>query len=278
MGIVIGTNPTAMQTLRSLNKTNRNLQSSMVKLSSGMRINSARDDAAGLGISEILRAQVSSLGVASRNSADAISALQIAESSMNEIHNVLNRMRELAMQSSSGQLSNQQRGFLSQEMSQLREEVSRISATTEFNGKVLTDGTYATGGSTLTFQVGTHNTSNDRINVNITTMSATGLSIQSMSLSLQTSAQSALDVLDAAINEVSAQRASLGAMMNRLTITIDNLASAEENVAGANSRIRDVDVGKEMGKMVSNQILSQAGTSMLTQANSLPQTALALIG
>jgi len=278
MGIVIGTNPTAMQTLRSLNKTNRTLQSSMVKLSSGMRINSAKDDAAGLGISEILRAQVSSLGVASRNSADAISALQIAESSMNEIHNVLNRMRELAMQSASGQLSNQQRGFLDQEMSQLREEVTRISATTEFNGKVLTNGAFATGASTLTFQVGTHNTANDRINVNITTMSATGLAIQTMSLSVQTRAQSALDVLDAAINEVSAQRASLGAMMNRLTITIDNLASAEENVAGANSRIRDVDVGKEMGKMVSHQILSQAGTSMLTQANSLPQTALALIG
>ncbi len=278
MGIVIGTNPTAMQTLRSLNKTNRTLQSSMVKLSSGMRINSARDDAAGLGISEILRAQVSSLDVASRNSADAISALQIAESSMNEIHNVLNRMRELAMQSASGQLSNQQRGFLEQEMGQLREEVSRISATTEFNGKVLTDGTFATGATTLTFQVGTHNTTNDRLDVHITTMSATGLDIQTMSLATQTRAQSALDTIDAAINEVSAQRASLGALMNRLSITIDNLASAEENVAGANSRIRDVDVGKEMGKMVSHQILSQAGTSMLTQANSLPQTALALIG
>ena len=276
MGIVINTNPTAMQTLRSLNKTNRHLQGSMVKLSSGQRINSAKDDAAGLGISEILRAQVSSLGVASRNSADAISALQIAESSMNEIHNILNRMRELSMQSASGQLSNQQRGFLHDEMGQLRDEISRISATTEFNGKKLTDGTFAT--AVLEFQVGTNNTANDRIGVNITTMSQTGLGVSTMSLSTQTRAQSALDVIDAAINEVSSQRASLGALMNRLEITIDNLASAEENVSAANSRIRDVDVGREMGKMVSKQILSQAGTSMLTQANSLPQTALALIG
>jgi flagellin len=278
MGIVIRTNPTAMQTLRSLNKTNRSLSGSMMKLSSGMRINSAADDAAGLAISETLKAQIVSLGQASRNASDAISTLQIAETAMGETANVLQRMRELAMQSSSGQLSDQQRGFLDQEMGQLREEIGRISQVTEFNGIKLLDGSLNSGSGTLSFQVGVRNTLNDRMEVNIATINGTGLGIGTMSLSTMTKARSALDLIDTAINSLSSSRANLGAKMNRLTITVDNLASAEQNIEAANSRIRDVDVGKEMGKMVSNQILSQAGTSMLTQANSLPQIALSLIG
>ena len=158
MGIVIRTNPTAMQTLRSLNKTNRSLSGSMQKLSSGMRINTAADDAAGLAISETLKAQITSLGQASRNASDAISTLQIAETAMGETANVLQRMRELAMQSSSGQLSNQQRGFLDQEMEQLRDEIGRIAQVTEFNGIKLLDGSLSTGTGTLSFQVGVRNT------------------------------------------------------------------------------------------------------------------------
>jgi flagellin len=251
----------------------------MLKLSSGMRINSAADDAAGLAISESLKAQVVSLQQAGRNSSDAVSTLQIAEAAMGEVATTLTRMRELAMQSSSGQLSNQQRGFLDQEMDELRKEVTRISEVTEFNGLKLLDGGLSTGsGTTLSFQVGIQNTANDRIEVNINTISGSGLGIGSMSLSTQTAARSALDTIDAAISSLSSSRANLGAKMNRLTITMDNLASAEQNIDAANSRIRDVDVGHEMGRMVSNQILSQAGSAMLSQANSLPQIALGLIG
>ena len=278
MGIVIRSNPTAKATLSSLERTQRKLSGNMLKLSSGMRINSAKDDAAGLAISESLKAQVVSLQQANRNSSDAVSTLQIAEAAMGEVATTLTRMRELAMQSSSGQLSNQQRGFLDQEMEELRNEVTRISQVTEFNGLALLDGSLSTGTGTLSFQVGIENTSNDRINVNISTVSATGLGIGTMSLSSQTRARSALDTIDSAINSLSSSRATLGAKMNRLTITMDNLASAEQNISAANSRIRDVDVGAEMGKMVSNQILSQAGSAMLSQANSLPQIALGLIG
>ena len=278
MGIVIRSNPTAKATLSSLERTQRKLSGNMLKLSSGMRINSAKDDAAGLAISESLKAQVVSLQQANRNSSDAVSTLQIAEAAMGEVATTLTRMRELAMQSSSGQLSNQQRGFLDQEMEELRNEVTRISQVTEFNGLALLDGSLSTGTGTLSFQVGIENTNNDRINVNIATVSATGLGIGTMSLSSQTRARSALDTIDSAINSLSSSRATLGAKMNRLTITMDNLASAEQNISAANSRIRDVDVGAEMGKMVSNQILSQAGSAMLSQANSLPQIALGLIG
>lgn len=278
MGIVIRTNATALRTLRSLNKTSRSLNENMVKLSSGQRINSAKDDAAGLAISQSLTAQTASINQASRNSADAISSLQIAEGAMGEVANTLVRMRELSMQSASGQVSDGQRAFIHQEMDQLRQEVSRISEVTEFNGLSLLDGSLDGAGNTLSFQVGIQNTANDRIGVNIGTLSSTGLGINTMSFTSQTASQNALTKIDSAINSISVERANLGAKMNRLQITIDNLASANENLSAANSRIRDVDVGSEMGNMVSNQILAQAGSAMLSQANALPQIALSLIG
>jgi flagellin len=278
MGIVIRTNATALRTLRSLNKTSRSLNENMVKLSSGQRINSAKDDAAGLAISQSLTAQTASINQASRNSADAISSLQIAEGAMGEVANTLVRMRELSMQSASGQVSDGQRAFIHQEMDQLRQEVSRISEVTEFNGLSLLDGSLSGSGNTLSFQVGIQNTANDRIGVNIGTLSSTGLGINTMSFTSQTASQNALTKIDSAINSISVERANLGAKMNRLQITIDNLASANENLSAANSRIRDVDVGSEMGNMVSNQILAQAGSAMLSQANALPQIALSLIG
>jgi flagellin len=278
MGIVIRTNATALRTLRSLNKTSRSLNENMVRLSSGQRINSAKDDAAGLAISQSLTAQTTSINQASRNSADAISSLQIAEGAMGEVANTLVRMRELSMQSASGQVSDGQRAFIHQEMDQLRQEVSRISEVTEFNGLSLLDGSLEGAGNTLSFQVGIQNTGNDRIGVSIGTLSATGLGISSMSFTSQTASQNALSAIDSAINSISVERANLGAKMNRLQITIDNLASANENLSAANSRIRDVDVGSEMGNMVSNQILAQAGSAMLSQANALPQIALSLIG
>ena len=276
MGMSIKTNALANNIRGSLSGSTRELETNMMRLASGLRINSAKDDAAGLAISESLKAQIASLGQASRNSSDAISALQIGEGAMGEVANTLVRMRELAMQSASGQLANTQRAGIDAEMTELKEEVTRISAVTEFNGLSLLDGSLNT--NTLSFQIGINNTTNDRIGVNIGTMSATGLAISTLSLATQTAAQNALSAIDTAILAVSSQRANLGAKMNRLEITIDNLASAEENLTAANSRIRDVDVGAEMGKMVSNQILAQAGSSMLAQANALPQIALSLIG
>ena len=278
MPIVIRTNPTSLGTLKALDKTQRMLTDSMVKLSSGMRINSARDDAAGLAISENLRSDIVSLGQATRNASDAISVLQIAEAAMGEIGNNLLRVRELAMQAASGQLSQNQRDFIHDEMEEHKQEISRIAQVTEFAGKKLLDGSVASGAATLIFQVGINNAATDRLPVNIATMGQTGIGMSTMSLSLQTRAQSALDIIDSAINTVSSRRANLGARMNRLEIVIDNLASAEENIMAANSRIRDTDVGREMGNLVAQQILSQAGSAMLSQANSLPQMALSLLG
>jgi flagellin len=163
-------------------------------------------------------------------------------------------------------------------MDELRNEITRISEVTEFNGLQLLDGSLSSGASTLSFQVGINNTTNDRLEVNIATLNSTGLGIGSMSFTTQTAARDALTKIDSAITQISSQRATLGAKMNRLSITMDNLSSANQNLTAANSRIRDVDVGVEMGKMVSNQILAQAGSSMLAQANSLPQIALSLIG
>jgi flagellin len=282
MGIVIRTNPVSMAVLRSLNKTHRALAEDMSHLASGQRIMSAKDDAAGLAISESLRSQVKSTQQASRNASDAISVLQIAEGGMSQMAGALTRMRELTMQAASGQISTQQRGFLDQEAGELAQEIFRISRVTEFNGQKLLDGSFSSATGTLSFQVGINNTVNDRLNVNIGTMDPGGLGFFATTISptidTQTRARNMLSTLDSAIGSVSAARANLGAKMNRLEITVDNLASSEENLAAANSRIRDLDIGAAMGRMVSNQILAQAGAAMLAQANALPQIALQLIG
>ena len=279
MSIVIRTNATAMKALRSLNKTTRGLNDNVARLSSGKRINSAKDDAAGLAISETMGAQVASLGQASRNAADAISVLQTAEGAMGEVAGTLVRMREIGMQAASGHITDNQRDFVETEFQIMRAEIDRIAAVTEFNGQTLLDGSLAAGGGqAMEFQVGINNTDNDRIGVNIGAMTAAGLGLDAANFKTQTDAGNSLVIVDSAIEMVSRERANLGANMNRLEITMDNLASAEENLVSAQSRIRDVDVGEEMGKMVSNQILAQAGASMLAQANSSPQIALSLIG
>jgi flagellin len=281
MSIVIRTNPTAMKALRSLNKTSRGLNDNVARLSTGKRINSAKDDAAGLAISESLGAQVSSLRQASRNAAGAISVLQTAEGAMGEIAGTLVRMREIGMQAASGHITDNQRDFVETEFQIMRAEVDRISDVTEFNGQKLLDGSLSATfafGKAMEFQIGINNTDNDTLDVNIEPMSAKGLGLHLANFKTQDQAGNSLGIVDKAIDIVSRERANLGANMNRLEITMDNLASAAENLQGAQSRILDVDVGKEMGKMVSNQILAQAGASMLAQANSSPQVALSLIG
>jgi len=245
-----------------------------------MRINSASDDAAGLAISEKLMSQVRSLGQAERNANDAVSLLQTAEGSMNESSGLLIRMRELSVQSANDTVGSTERTFLQNELSDLREEVNRIAEVTEFNGQKLVDGT----ASSVTFQVGINNSINDRITVGINDMhssqlgSGVGSQLSDVNISTITGAQNALSVLDDAITDVSAGRAEIGAVQNRLSSTIQNLATARENLSAANSRIRDVDVASESARLTKNSILMQAGVSVLAQANQQPAMALSLLG
>ncbi len=280
MGISIVTNLPSLLAQRNLAATQNNLQNNIGRLSSGLRINRAADDAAGLGISENLKADIRSIVQARRNANDAISLTQVAEGAMNELQGMVVRMRELAMQSANGTLGPTERGYIQTEFLQLQEEINRISATTEFNGQLLMDGSASAG---LTMQVGIHNSNNDRLAMSITrlttsTIGGSGLHIASATLSTAVGAQAALDVFDIAIEELSNSRSNLGALQNRIQITITNLSVAHENLSAANSRIRDVDVAEESGMLTKNQILSQAGVAILGQANQLPSAALSLIG
>ncbi len=280
MGISIVTNLPSLLAQRNLGATQRNLQDSIGRLSSGLRINRAADDAAGLGISENLKADIRSMVQAKRNANDAISLTQVAEGAMNELQGIAARMRELAMQSANGTLGTTERSYIQTEFSQLKNEINRISSTTEFNGQQLLDGSASAG---LTMQVGIHNTANDRLALSITrlttsTIGSSSLHIASASLSTATNAQIALDLFDKAIEQLSTSRSNLGALQNRIMITINNLDVAHENLSAANSRIRDVDVAEESGNLTKNQILSQAGVAILGQANQLPSAALSLIG
>lgn len=261
MGISILTNVASLTAQRNLSKSQAALGESIGRLSSGLRINKAADDAAGLGISENLKADIRGLAQAGRNTNDAVSLAQVAEGAMNEQSGIV----------------------IDAEFDELKAEFDRIADTTEFNGQKLIDGSASTG---LTMQVGFQNTANDRISMSITGLKAdlvgntatTGsLSIASVTLSTAAGAQAALDTFDVAIQDLSSARAKVGAFQNRAQITISNLAVARENLSAANSRIRDVDVAAEAATLTKNQILSQAGLSVLGQANALPQSALSLI-
>jgi flagellin len=280
MSISIVTNLPSLLAQRNLGATQRDLHDSIGRLSSGLRINRAADDAAGLGISENLKADIRSMVQAKRNANDAISLTQVAEGAMNEMQGITTRMRELGMQSANGTLGVTERSYIQTEFNQLREEINRISATTEFNGQMLLDGSASAG---LTMQVGIHNTTNDRLTMSVTrlttsTIGSTSMRLASASLSTATNAQIALDLFDKAIEQLSTSRSNLGALQNRIMITINNLDVAHENLSAANSRIRDVDVAEESGRLTKNQILSQAGVAILGQANQLPSAALSLIG
>ena len=279
MAISIVTNPASLNAQRNLNKTQGTMGRSLARLSSGLRINGASDDAAGLAISEKLKSQTRSIAQAERNANDAVSMLQTAEGAMNETSGLLIRMRELSVQSANDTVGSTERSFIQSELSDLRDEVNRIAEVTEFNGTKLIDGT----ASSVTFQVGIQNTSNDQISVAINDMHATALGagttdLDGLDISTITGAQTALDVLDAAITDVSAGRAEIGAVQNRLQVTIANLGTARENLSAANSRIRDVDVASESAELTKNNILMQAGVSVLAQANQQPSLALSLLG
>jgi flagellin len=281
MAVVIATNVASLSAQRNLDKTQGMLSKSMTRLSSGLRINTAADDSAGLAISESLKGQVRSLQQASRNAGDGVSLLQTAEGSLNEVSGVLVRMRELAVQSSNGTLTSTQRGSLQQEFTELRSEIDRIGNSTKFNGISLTDGNLSAG---VTFQIGQENASSSRLTVSIADArssalgsAATTARLDDQTISTATGAQTALSVIDDAINDVTTIRGKMGAAMNRLSVTMTNLATGVENLSAANSRIRDVDVAEETASLTRSQILSQAGISVLAQANSAPQSALSLL-
>lgn len=279
MALVINTNVASLIAQRNLAVNNSALSKSVQRLSSGLRINSAADDAAGLAISEKLTAQTRSIAVAIRNSQDGVSLSQVAEGGLTEIGSILTRMRELAEQSSNGTLDTSARSALDNEYSQLKSEIDRISNVTEFNGIKLLDGTQS--GTGVTLQVGFQNTSNDRITffsgVGATDSSALGITGAVGTISSAANAQSALTQIDSAISTVALRRGTLGAIQNRLDSTVSNLRVASENLTAANSRIRDADFAFETAQFTKNQILVQAATSILAQANVLPKNALQLL-
>ena len=273
MGLRINTNIASINAQRNLQQVAMRLQGNFKRLSTGLRIATASDDAAGLAISERFRAQIRSLAQAKRNAMDGISLVQTGEGALNEVSNILVRMRELAIQASNGTVSAADKGTLHNEFDALRSEITRISNATEFNGIKLLDGT----ATQATFQVGIGTTAaTNQISVTLSTMSAVALSVDQVNISTDPSA--ALDQIDAAINTVSARRGAFGAVQNRLGSTIANLANARENLSAAQSRIADVDVAYETADMTRNSILQQAAISVLAQANLGPQSALALLG
>jgi len=277
--ISVLTNVTSLNAQRNLAATQTALATSVGRLSSGMRINTASDDAAGLGISENLAANIKSLAQAQRNANDGISMSQVAEGSMNDMQGIVSRMRELSVQSANSTLGDNERGYIQTEFTQLSQEIDRISKVTDFNGTKLLDGSASAG---LTFQIGIQNTSDDRLTMSIgkldtSTLGTSALHISAASLSTAAKAQSSIATFDKAIQQLSQARAKLGATQNRMTVTVSNLSVAQENLTSANSRICDVDVASESSNLTKNQILSQAGLAVRSQANQIPQAALSLL-
>lgn len=277
MGMRVTTNISALNAQRNLIGSQRTINTSMAQLASGSRINKAADDAAGLAISENFKAQIRSASQAQRNANDGISMVQTAEGGLNEIGNIIVRLRELGIQAASDTIGNTERGFVDKEVQQLKSEMQRIASVTTWGTTKLLDGS----SPEFDFQVGLFNNSEeDRITFhageNVATLDALGLA--DLDYSSKEGAQTALQSLDEAQTKVNGTRANLGALQNRLTSTVDNLGVAQENLSAANSRIRDTDVAQASSEMTRNNILLQAGTSTLAQANQVNQLALKLIG
>ena len=274
MGLRVNTNIASLNAQRNLFNSSTALSGNYARLASGLRIATAADDAAGLGISERMRADIRSYSVASRNAQDGVSLVQTAEGALSEVSDILGRMRELSMQSANGTLSTTDRATLDTEFQQLISEIDRISSTTEFNGVSLLDGT----STSIAIQIGLDGTANDVINVSGTDVSTSTLAVSSSSISTQSDAAGVLSTLDTAINSVNSARGTLGAQQNRLESTLRSLANVRETTSAAESRIRDVDVAMETADLTRNSILQQASTAILSQANAQPQLALSLLG
>ncbi|MGC3998715.1 MAG: flagellin [Anaeromyxobacter sp.] len=273
MALSIRTNVASLNAQRNLSQTSSTLDSSMSRLSSGYRITRAGDDAAGLGISTKLEAQIKSYNQAQRNANDGMSVLQTTEASLNETANILTRLRELAMQSASDGIGASERAYITTEATQLTSEIDRIAQTTKFNGTNL-----LSGASTLSFKVGVEDTTNDQISFATINATTTSLGVNALNLGTINGASSALTTIDSAISTVSTARSTLGAAGNRFQSAINNIQSYTEAISAANSRIKDVDVAEETSRMARANILQQAGVSVLAQANQQPQLALKLLG
>jgi flagellin len=275
MAITIQTNVASLATQKNLNKTQALLGQSFTRLSSGFRVNTAADDAAGLAISEGMKTQIRSYVVAERNANDAVSMTQTAEAALGEMHSILGRMRELAMQGSNGSFTAVDRGYLNTEFRALQDEMGRIQRSSKFNGKELLAATAAS----TTFQIGLDNTSSDQLTLTFGGLGLTTLLGATTSLTGATTGSSltALGRIDTALTTISTQRAKYGAAMNRLDVTVSSIQTMRLNLSAANSRIRDVDVAQETAALSRNQILAQSGVAVLAQANQLPQLALNLL-
>lgn len=275
--IGIQTNISALHVQRHLASTSQQLNASVNRLSSGYRIQSSADDAAGMAVSEGLRATIRGAVQARRNANDAVAVLRTAEGAFETITELLIRMRELAVQGANDTLTDQDRGYIDTEYQLLIDEMERVSNVTEYNGVRLLDGTAGDGSGMLTFQVGVRNTENDRLEFTIPTQSPLALGVSFTGTDSLENSQLALDALDFALTSLATDRAALGSMMNRLEVAIDNMSITHENLTAAMSQIKDVDVTTENTNLVGKQVLMQAGVSMLTQASQLPNLALQLL-
>ncbi len=297
MGLQINTNVAAINSYRNLMGSQGSLNTSLERLSSGLRINRAADDAAGLAISEKLRSQVNGLNQAEANALDGISLIQTAEGALNEVHSILQRMRQLTIQAANGTNTTSDRGQIDLEMSQLTQELNGISRRTQFNGRTLLNGASGMATLALTLQLQLGANADQSITLSISSMNAISLGVAFTNNGAQTSDDTAtfqiqfanssitagmfdlaMTILDNAIENVSRQRATLGAVQNRLQHTVANIGVSAENLAASESRIRDTDMAKEMTAFTRSQILQQAGVSMLSQANMTPQSVLKLLG
>ena len=271
MSLRINTNIGAMNTHRQLMITDRALTSSLEKLSSGFRINRAADDTAGLAISQRLRAQISGLQMASKNADQAKNLIQTAEGALNEIHGMLNRMRELAVQSASDTVDTTNRTSLDAEFQQLATEIDRITDALEYNNQTLLDGTY-----TGTFQVGSNGEADNTLSFTLASVDADALGLTDVDLTTLANATNAMNNLDTAIDTVSDVRGEIGAIQNRLAYTVTSVDIAAENLSASESAIRDLDISEEISEFTRTQIMTQAATAVLAQANAVPQNVLAL--
>lgn len=277
MGMRIATNVQSLNAQKNLYGLSNQISSTMSRLSSGYRINKSSDDAAGLAISENLKAQIRGFKQANRNANDGISLVQVAEGSLNEISGMLVRLRELGIQAASDTIGDRERGLVDVEYQNLKEEIQRVAETTTFNGTPLLNGL----GGSLDFQIGVFNDPmNDRISFHADEGNATlqGLGLNELSVLTKPQAQQGLASIDSALDTVSGMRANLGALQNRLQSTSQILSTSEESYAAANSRIRDTDIAEESTSLAKNNILMQAATAVLAQANQHQQLALKLLG
>ena len=275
--MVVQHNLRAMNSNRMLGLTQASQSKSTEKLSSGYKVNRAADDAAGLAISEKMRRQIRGLTQATANAQDGISAVQTAEGALNEVHDMLQRMNELAVKAANGTNQSEDQSYIQKEVDALVDEIDRVSSTTTFNEKNLLDGSWSTG---VALQVGAEGTTENRISVSINSMSSSGISVnglKSSGVSCQSNAQNSISTIKAAIKAVNEQRSNLGAIQNRLEHTINNLDNVVENTTSAESAIRDTDMATEMVKYSNNNILAQAGQAMLAQANQSNQGVLSLL-